>query len=386
MQARYVLAADCGTTLTGTAGTGLCANSNTVSIVIFPTAPTISAPVNTCNAAFTLPTVTTVTGFTVQYSINNGTFAAAPTIPTTPGCYNVRAQYVLTAACGSTVANTAGTGSCGPSNTVNVVIFPTAPAAPTVTAGCGAFTVTPPATIAGFNIEYSFDDGATWGANTPPTAENCTGYKIKTRYVTSAACGTIPAGTASSIAACKESPATTRVVDNTAPVLTCPSSQTFCAVAGNTYTIPLLVASDNCTTTGSLTIAFAITGATTRSGTGTDASGTFNAGISTITWTVTDACSRVSTCATTVTINALPVLTAPAGVCIGSTATLSPTTGGTWISSNPAVATVTNAGVITGVSLGTVTFTFTNTSTGCSNTTTSVTVNPKPGPITITHN
>jgi hypothetical protein len=87
-----------------------------------------------------------------------------------------------------------------------------------------------------------------------------------------------------------------------------------------------------------------------------------------------------------VTVIPLPVVTAPASVCVGSTATLSPTSGGTWTSSNPAVATVTNAGVITGVSAGTVTFTFTQTSTGCSNTTSSVTIRPKPGPITITHN
>src|SRR5690606_18335929 len=76
-----------------------------------------------------------------------------------------------------------------------------------------------------------------------------------------------------------------------------------------------------------------------------------------------------------VTVNALPVVTAPTTVCVGSTITLSPTSGGTWSSSNTAVATVTNAGVVTGVSAGSATFTFTNTATGCSNTTSSVTVN-----------
>ncbi len=59
-----------------------------------------------------------------------------------------------------------------------------------------------------------------------------------------------------------------------------------------------------------------------------------------------------------------------------SSTTLSPTSGGTWISSNPAVATVTNAGVVNGVSTGTATFTFTNTGTSCSATTLAVTVNP----------
>jgi gliding motility-associated-like protein len=76
----------------------------------------------------------------------------------------------------------------------------------------------------------------------------------------------------------------------------------------------------------------------------------------------------------TVTVSPRPTVTAPPSVCVGNTITLSPTTGGTWLSNNTAVATVTNAGVVTGVSAGNATFTFTNTTTGCNNTTTSVTV------------
>ncbi|HRH49206.1 MAG TPA: hypothetical protein PLP23_10665, partial [Panacibacter sp.] len=79
-----------------------------------------------------------------------------------------------------------------------------------------------------------------------------------------------------------------------------------------------------------------------------------------------------------VTVNALPVVSAPASICVGNTATLSPTTGGTWASSDNTKASVTNAGVITGISAGSVTFTFTATSTGCSQTTSSVTVNALP--------
>ena len=55
---------------------------------------------------------------------------------------------------------------------------------------------------------------------------------------------------------------------------------------------------------------------------------------------------------------------------------MSPTSGGTWISNNPGVATVTNAGVVNGVAAGTATFTFTSSTTNCSATTTAVTVNP----------
>ena len=71
------------------------------------------------------------------------------------------------------------------------------------------------------------------------------------------------------------------------------------------------------------------------------------------------------------------VSTSGTKVCVGATITANPTTGGTWTSSNNSVATISNAGVITGITAGTATFTFTNTG-GCSSTTNSVTVNTKP--------
>jgi gliding motility-associated-like protein len=76
----------------------------------------------------------------------------------------------------------------------------------------------------------------------------------------------------------------------------------------------------------------------------------------------------------TVRIAPPPTVTAPTTLCVANTATLSPTTGGTWVSSNPAIATVTNGGVATGVSVGNVTFTYTATASGCSSTTNSVSV------------
>ncbi len=52
-------------------------------------------------------------------------------------------------------------------------------------------------------------------------------------------------------------------------------------------------------------------------------------------------------------------------ICVGETTTLNPTTGGTWASSNELVATISNAGVVTGVSAGSVTFVFTENGSGC---------------------
>lgn len=65
-------------------------------------------------------------------------------------------------------------------------------------------------------------------------------------------------------------------------------------------------------------------------------------------------------------------------ICVGSTTILSPTSGGTWTSSNPAVATVSNSGIVTGLSNGVVTFTFTSTQGCVSNVTAPVTIISKP--------
>jgi hypothetical protein len=92
---------------------------------------------------------------------------------------------------------------------------------------------------------------------------------------------------------------TVTVTDNEAPVVTAPASQSFC-FAGPNYQVPALTATDN---VGIATITYAITGATQRSGSGANASGQFEQGTSTITWTVTDVHGNQSTAVCTVTLN-----------------------------------------------------------------------------------
>lgn len=75
-------------------------------------------------------------------------------------------------------------------------------------------------------------------------------------------------------------------------------------------------------------------------------------------------------------------ITGSNSICAASTTTLSPTTGGTWTSNNPTIASVTNSGLVTGIAAGSATFTFTQTSTGSSNTTSAVSVNSLPSGVT----
>jgi hypothetical protein len=196
---------------------------------------------------------------------------------------------------------------------------------------------------------------------------------------------------------CEDPTATaTFTVTPAAPVvITCPPSQTFCEVASNNYIIPAATVTDNCSR--NLAITYNVTGATTRSGTGTDASGTFNVGTSTITWTVTDACGNVSTCTTVVTINPLPTpdIDGPTPVCEGQTDTYStPNIPGhtyNWVVEGGTITEGQGTHQIkvrwTTSGTGRVTVTETIVSTGCSATVTETfPISPKPVTTPITHN
>ncbi len=97
------------------------------------------------------------------------------------------------------------------------------------------------------------------------------------------------------------------------------------------------------------------------------------------TLTASNSCGSAGAVTTSfVTVNQLPAVSAGFSVCIGSTLQLTPSSGGTWISNNASIASVTNTGLVTGLQQGSTTFTFTDAVTGCSNTTTPVSVLPRP--------
>jgi uncharacterized protein YjdB len=97
-----------------------------------------------------------------------------------------------------------------------------------------------------------------------------------------------------------------------------------------------------------------------------------SAGTSTISYIVTNANNCSTTASASVTVNALPTVSAITGsnqVCVTSTKVLgNATIGGVWSSLTPAIATVTSAGVVGGVSVGGTTIKYTVTdANGCSN-------------------
>ena len=109
---------------------------------------------------------------------------------------------------------------------------------------------------------------------------------------------------------------TVTVVDSQNPVITsCPSVPVFCYATSGNYTIPAITATDNCPT---LSFSYSISGATTRSGTTNNASGSFNPGTSMIAWTATDGAGNTATCQTTVVVNPSLTVTIPDAYALSS--------------------------------------------------------------------
>lgn len=94
------------------------------------------------------------------------------------------------------------------------------------------------------------------------------------------------------------------VIDNQNPSIHPVANTTSCYAASGVYQVPALAATDNC---GIQAVSFTVTGATNRSGEGFDASGLFNVGTSTITFTVMDVNGNLSTTSFDLTVTPAPV-------------------------------------------------------------------------------
>ncbi|RZK75305.1 MAG: tandem-95 repeat protein, partial [Pedobacter sp.] len=167
----------------------------------------------------------------------------------------------------------------------------------------------------------------------------------------------------------------TAVNDN--PVFSQPSyTDTTCEATAKTGTITAATDVDGDILTYTLGTAPTKGAATINSSTGAYAytPTTGQTGSDSFTIVANDGNGGTATATVSFTINAKPVVAAIAGtgdVCVGETRTLTNTTsGGTWASATPAVATVSATGVVTGVVAGTsvISYTVTDATTGCATT------------------
>ncbi|MEZ4939683.1 MAG: SBBP repeat-containing protein [Saprospiraceae bacterium] len=98
---------------------------------------------------------------------------------------------------------------------------------------------------------------------------------------------------------------TVTVIDNQPPAVSCPANQNVPPTTASPCSAPVAgidaVSSDNC---GAPALTYALSGATTGSGNGQASGLTFNAGVTTVTYTATDGAGLQSSCMFTVTVQA----------------------------------------------------------------------------------
>jgi hypothetical protein len=287
---------DFGVTVTGANGCSASAAPVTVSVNAIPVVPSIGG-------------ITSITvGNTTQLSNTTpgGTWSSATTgVATVDQNGLVTGTGVGTSLITYKVTSTAG---CSTSVTTLITVAPncvapsftTFPSNITVAAGANcAAAVTYLATAVGSPapaLTYDFSGATILAGLGTGSGANFNKGVTTVRITASNACGLN--GTTSRTF-------TVTVSDLTAPVFTPVADVTACAGAA-AYTVGNLTASDNCS---AVTISYTVSGATTRTGSGGNASGAFNTGVSTVVYTMKDAANNVSYDTVTVTINPIPVAT-----------------------------------------------------------------------------
>ena len=324
--------------------------SRNITVNALPTVPTISGTLTAC-----VGKTTTLTGSPTGGAWSSATPAVATIDPTTGIVTGVTSgTSVIT----YTVTNANG---CTASQTATVTIN----ALPVVNAITGSLT----ACIGNTTQLSSATSGGVWTSATPAVATvNSSGL------VTGVTAGTsLITYTVTNANGCIATQTATVTINALPAIPTISGTLTACV--GKTTT---LTGSPTAGAWSSATPAVATIDPTTGIVTGV------TAGTSVITYTVTNGNGCIALQTATVTINALPVVSAITGTlsaCIGNTTQLSSTTsGGVWTSGTPAVATVNSSGLITGVTAGTsvITYTVTN-ANGCIATqTATVTINALP--------
>jgi hypothetical protein len=193
-----------------------------------------------------------------------------------------------------------------------------------ITCACIAPAITCPA-----NITVNNNPGLC-GAVVNYPAATATGFPAPTITYSHASGSTFPVGvttvTATATNTCGTATCTFTITvnDTQAPVLTCPANITVNNAAGlcaASVATPNPTNTDNCAVT---VRTWALTGATTGASPATGLNNvgtqTFNVGVTTVTYTSSDAAGNTSTCSFTVTVNDVqpPVITCPANVTVSN--------------------------------------------------------------------
>ncbi len=286
---------------------GLTANCTQTVTVTDNQFPVISCPTNVSQSI--------LTGCNRSITIVNPT--------TSDNCGVTKLTWTMT---GATVANSSPTGI----NNVGTYTFNRGVTTITYTAfdnsgkssSC-SFTVTvtdtiPPTITCPSNINTTTNTACTAtgvALGTPTTADNCSVVSVTNNAPVAFPIGTTivtwtVTDVAGNTASCTQ---TVTVTDATPPTIACPSNiTTTTAVGGCTrlVNVPSPTTADNCSVAS---ISWIMFGATTATGINAIGNYTFNLGITTVQYTVTDSANNTANCSFTVTVNdnQPPVLSCP---------------------------------------------------------------------------
>ncbi len=332
---QYAVTSDCGSTVA----------TKTITVNALPNVGTISGTATLCVAG---TTTLTTTGSGGVWSSTN----------TAVGTVNPSTGLVTGISVGTAMISYTATNSCGSAAATQVVTVSSTPSAGAIS---GAATVCVGATT---NLSSSGTSGGVWSStNTAVGTVNAstgvvTGIAMGTTtisYTVTSSCGSVAATMVVSV----NPLATPGTISGTASV--CVGATTNLSTSGTSGG----VWSSTNTAAGTVSTSGVVTG--------------MAAGTTTISYTVSNECGSVSA-TQTITVNPLPnagTITGASSVNSGAAITLSNTTsGGTWSSSGPAIATVGSTGIVSGVSPGTTTISYTVTNgCGSASATKTVTVN-----------
>ena len=315
-----------------------------VTVIAFPTVPALSGLSTVCSG-----TTTTLTD-----SVTGGFWSSTAT-----GIASVSTGGILHGiSAGSATIYYTVTNSCGSTSV-------TMPVTVTSTASAGAISGSTTICSGSLLTLTELVSGGTWTSSSPGIAS------VNTSGVVTG----VSAGSAtisySVTNGCGTSVATKSVTISPAPVAgTISGSSSLCA--GATSTLGETATGGTWTTSSSIIASVTSTGVVTA----------ISAGSAIISYTVTNSCGTAYA-TDTITVNPLPAagtISGATSVCTGTGISLADgSTGGTWTSSAPGIATISTSGVVTGVATGSATISYV-VANGCgtATATSAITVNLTP--------